>query len=301
MALMNGLSSGKFVVEDGELPVNADEVGAGARMVDRAKGTDWASGFLDLEAGSSNSQAGWAQEMANPTIPTTEFVSQNFIPPLSSSAFHHHPANYEYLQDMRSGTQTPERDLQWEAQFEEQEAIIMTERPSSTLHRTTSQKSRKSVHFDEVQDETAEMGNGVPQNLSEAISFTQTSLTGMGSAWEESLDDIDVDAIDQANSETEDHDVFMAYNGPMKFAHDPRLGIGALESWGEMQNDWDSFQRSGQGSTSGGRNVMQKDGPKRYMFQRRNPYASSAEVDRSQTAVSPWSTRLITNVVLITQ
>ena len=139
----------------------------------------------------------------------------------------------------------------WQRQFDGQQNITMVEqRPTLDL---VGQR-RKSVHFDDA------LGTGVPSSLEEA-SNARTSIPHASSDWEED----DLDAFD--------HDTFMAYNGEMRKTQSPRIGVGALEGWGGMQQDWDDFQRSEPGSARS-RGMRMGDSVERYPFQSGNPYTS---------------------------
>jgi len=141
--------------------------------------------------------------------------------------------------------------LDWQQQYQDQRAVTMAEqRP--TLN--TARQRRKSVHFDEA------LGNGVPSTLEQA-NMSRTAVRGASSAWGEE----DLDAFDQ--------DAFMAYNGEMRQVSSPRIGVGAMEGWGEMQQDWENFQRSEPGKV-GLRGMGMGDRVERYPFQSGNPYSA---------------------------
>ena len=143
----------------------------------------------------------------------------------------------------------PGKSESWIEQYDDQPAVTMTDRPR---HSIPERQRRKSVHFDDA------MGDGVPSTVEEA-SASRTAIPGMTSAWtEDEADDFD-------------EDIFMAYNGEMRQAHSPRIGIGALEGWGELQKDWEEFQRVESDQTTL-RGMERGDLVERYMFQSKNPY-----------------------------
>ncbi len=137
----------------------------------------------------------------------------------------------------------------WEQQFEDQRAVTMSEQ---SITRPAGQR-RKSVHFDEA------LGNGVPSTLKESLK-SRTATPGATEAWSEDLEDFD-------------HDAFMAYNGEMHQAQSPRIGIGAMEGWGELQDDWERFQEAEPGK-AGLRGMGRGDRVERYLFQSGNPYSA---------------------------
>ena len=141
--------------------------------------------------------------------------------------------------------------MAWDQQFQDQSAISMNEQSSAY---DAQQQRRKSVHFE------TPLGHGVPKSLDEALAST-TAVPGATSAWaEDSLDDFGEDA-------------FMAYNGEMRQSLSPRIGLGAMEGWGNLQNDWESFQRA-ESSKAGFRGMGRGDQTERYLFQSGNPYSA---------------------------
>lgn len=142
--------------------------------------------------------------------------------------------------------------------FGDQSAIIMSENAGPyALPRP------KSVHF--------RGSSGVPSSLEEALAQSTTSVPGATASWEDPL------VTDLSDF---DEDAFMAFNGPQRIAKDGRIGTGDLENWGEMQKDWDEFQKGLPGASTAKRGA---DG--HYLFQSRNPYAAEAAArEQQQTA-----------------
>lgn len=137
--------------------------------------------------------------------------------------------------------------------FGDQDALLMAD------------GARKSVHFGYDNDaQVGPMGRGVPSSLDQALAHS-TAIPGTTGQWEESLDD-DHDF---------DEEAFMAFNGRPRVARDTRIGVGDLEGWGEMQKDWEAFQRGLPEQRENGLKGMGRDD--RYLFQSRNPYTSAAE------------------------
>jgi peroxin-5 len=227
MALMQAVAKGKVVVDEGE-PSASEEVGEGARFVERSAGaTGWTGDFLGHPSEATSTQAARAHEPA---------VSHVFD---------------------RAGPSA------WATQFGDQEALVMRDA------RPTTQR-RKSVHFDPV-SEPASLGSGVPANLDEALSHT-TAVPGAGTSWQEQgLDDDDFG-----------EEAFMNFNGPMRVVREGRIGVGALEGWGALQNDWEVFSR-GESGRQGLRGQEMGDRVERYLFQRANPYAQSGVRDDEMT------------------
>lgn len=144
--------------------------------------------------------------------------------------------------------------MQQEMAFPDQDAIIQAE--SSTASRPGTQR-RKSVHFDEDADALRE-GSGVPSSLEEALRAS-TGVAGASSQWEEQ--GLDLEDFDET--------AFMIFNGPLRQSADTRIGVGDMEGWGAMQQDWEELQKSEPALQRG-----QAAAGERYLFQSRNPYAS---------------------------
>lgn len=123
----------------------------------------------------------------------------------------------------------------------------------------------KSVHF---------QTSGIPSSLEEALAHA-TSIPGATASWEDPL------VTDLSDF---DEDAFMMFNGEQRVARDGRIGVGDMESWGEMQNDWEAFQRELPRSQT-----EQRGAGERYLFQSRNPYAAEevGMAERSQGRESP--------------
>ncbi|ORY31600.1 hypothetical protein BCR39DRAFT_571085 [Naematelia encephala] len=238
MALLHGLGAEKVVVQEGAQS-GSEEIGRGAEFVQRGTGTelDWASDFLGVKNESGPST----------TVQTPINTNRYFNP-----------------QGGAVQVGAPESMSEWEQQFQDQEAVLMSDqyRPGSMTQR------RKSVHFSD--DATESLGNGVPTNLEDALG-SSTSIPGAQTSWEEDglLDDLDEEA-------------FMNFNGELRQAHDHRLGIGALEGWGELQQDWEEFQRA-QPGTAGLRGMGRGDEQERYLFQAGNPYVSMYESPQARS------------------
>ena len=67
-----------------------------------------------------------------------------------------------------------------------------------------------------------------------------------------------------------DHDTFADFNGQMRQARTPRLGIGAFEAWEELQRDREELERHARTELRG----MASD--ERYLFQNGNPFTAGA-------------------------
>ena len=192
--LVNALGRKEVVVQ--EAPVSeTEEVGEGAKFVERAVGADWAADFTSSNAPFSASAPSFASA-------TLRFQPQ------SSSA------------QMPAAAQGG--DLRWEEEFARMTMPEVKAGPSR----------RKSVHFEE-------------QSQSVSDEF-----------------DADVDAFD--------HDTFADFNGQMRQARTPRLGIGAFEAWEELQRDREELDRQVRTELRG----MAND--ERYLFQNGNPYTAGA-------------------------
>lgn len=142
--------------------------------------------------------------------------------------------------------------MRWEASFPDQDAITQAG-PSTRL----GAQRPKSVHFDENTALDSERST-VPNNLQEALR-SSTGVAGTSSHWEES--GLDLDDFDET--------AFMNFNGPLRQSADTRIGVGDMESWGEMQRDWEELQK--QDPTLQHSQAAVGD---RYLFQTRNPYAA---------------------------
>jgi peroxin-5 len=151
----------------------------------------------------------------------------------------------------------------WATQFGDQEALVMGDSRPAT-------QRRKSVHFDPV-SEPASLGSGVPANLGEALNHT-TAVPGASNGWEEQ--GLDEDEFGE--------EAFMNFNGPMRVVREGRIGVGALEGWGDLQNDWEAFSRAEPGR-HGLRGLETGDRVERYLFQRANPYAQGGVRDDEMT------------------
>ena len=258
MALMQGISERQVVVEDGEAGVSADDVGEGAKFVNRARGggsLDWAGDFLGQPTGAGSAR------------------SEGVVRPGSSSQISEMDPAYVPGMTVGSGTgfrratvspYQPSAGVDtmqsaWERQFQDQEAVVQSEQ-SSAVSDTTRQR-RKSVHFDQV------LGDGVPTDLNEAMA-SRTSVPGAFSAWAEGGLEDDFD-----------EETFMAYNGEIRQARSPRIGVGDMEAWGDLQRDWEDFQRA-EPTQAGLRGMGRGDQVERYLFQGGNPYtAGMVDVD----------------------
>ena len=167
----------------------------------------------------------------------------------------------------------PGKSKSWTEQFNDQPAVTMADRPWQI---NLDRQRRKSVHFDDA------LGDGVPSSVEEA-SASRTAVPGITSAWNENeIDDFD-------------EDTFMAYNGEMRQAHSPRIGVGAMEGWEELQKDWEEFQRVEPGQTTL-RGMGRGDLVERYMFQSRNPHppvVMNAEQAERETSTSKVRSLLI--------
>lgn len=218
MQLMRGLGGGGVVVEDGQVPASGDQVGDGAKFVERAGAPDWASAFVGTSAEQTNHHT---MHQAR-TLPA--LVNQP-----------------DFYERQRMGL---------EAGFPDQDAITQ---PGPSM-RPESQR-RKSVHFDEEMQVNER--SGVPNTLEEAMR-SSTSIPGVSSQWQE--EGLDLEDFDET--------AFMNFNGHLRQSGNTRIGVGDMEGWGEMQRDWDEFQRSETGMQ---RTRGEMD---RYLFQSRNPYAA---------------------------
>ncbi|KAK4687658.1 peroxin-5, partial [Tremellales sp. Uapishka_1] len=246
MALMRGLGEKKVVVQDGSAGIG-EEVGEGAKLVERSGGSNWAEEML--EARKYPNQA---------SVPVPTSSQQAFQAPLSNGLYGAHPSIYESQQD-----QQPPVSTAWDQEFEMQEALIQSDRPS--------RPRSKSVHFNEDQH-TSALGSGVPNNLAEASGLL-TGMAGAGVEWEEDLDF--------------DEDAFMAYNGDMTIEQAGGQAVGERESWGELQHDWEAFTRdeSRRKGKSPMRGFGRGDKVERYAFQRRNPYEAGRDQELSNMGV----------------
>ena len=220
MQLMRGLGGGGVIVQDEQVPASGDQVGEGAKFVERAGAPDWASAFVDSPSQQTNHHT---------------MHQARTLPALVNEP--------DFYERQRMGL---------EASFPDQDAI--TQAGPST--RPGSQR-RKSVHFDE--DMQVNERSGVPNTLEEAMR-SSTSIPGTSSQWQE--EGLDLEDFDET--------AFMNYNGHLRQSGDTRIGVGDMEGWGEMQKDWDQFQRE-EASMQGASGQTE-----RYLFQSRNPYAAMA-------------------------
>lgn len=183
----------------------------------------------------------------------TDLVSVLNIPPPIPS-----------LLPVRPGGQTVFNQATQDELFGDQNAILMADNGRM-----------RSVHFDDTaQTDVAPLGNGVPSSLEEALHHA-TIIPGGTSSWEETAfqDDADLDL------ESFDQDAFMQFNGYQRVQPDSRIGVGAMEGWGEMQKDWDRLQETMPSAGKGVYKGMAVDD--RYLFQSRNPYSqAAAEAER---------------------
>ena len=239
MALMRGLSKGDVLIDEGEAHTG-DLVGAGANFVERMGG-DWAENFLGT--------ASQRRTALTPSIPL-DSASQS-----QHTAFSTYPAVPPGVQYLAQPVVDNEAQS-WDRQFQDQEAILMSQtstRPVATR--------RKSVHFDSTADETLARSS-VPDDLREAFA-SPMSIPGARSAWEESMDN---DFGEEA---------FAQFNGPARVAQDGRIGVGQLEGWGDLQQDWEEFSKMFQSVAP--RGMGTGDQAERYLFQSRNPYTQDVE------------------------
>lgn len=127
------------------------------------------------------------------------------------------------------GVARPERSRH--NQYGDQDALIMADNTASA---SASASRGRSVRFTPGQD-VRPMGSGVPSSLAEALGQATTAIPGSSAQWEDTAFDDDLAAFDE--------EAFMNFNGAHRVAREQRIGVGAMEGWGEMQNDWDEFQR----------------------------------------------------------
>jgi peroxin-5 len=234
MALIRGLGEREVVVEDGATQFSEDEVGEGAKFVQRGTGggVNWAGDFL----------GGGVQGSKPSSEPTTSY-SAGLTNGTTRQINGHIPPIYTQIGG--------EEQWAWDQQFQDQQALTMAEqRPPIELLK----QRRKSVHFDEA------LGNGVPSNVEDALA-SRTAVPGAISAWSEN----DVNDFDE--------DAFMQFNGEMRQEQSPRIGVGAMEGWAQYQRDWEDFQRTEQGQM-GLRGMGRGDQVERYPFQSGNPYSA---------------------------
>jgi peroxin-5 len=123
------------------------------------------------------------------------------------------------------------------------------------------------VHFDEStapSSDVGKLGNGVPSSLEEALHHA-TSIPGKSSSWEETAfqDDADFDV-----------ESFMQFNGEQRVQPDTRIGVGALENWGEMQEEREKLEQAPASERRATYRGMGRED--RYLFQSRNPYSQAA-------------------------
>lgn len=239
-ALMQGLSQGDVVVqEDAQQASRGDEVGQGATFVTTGKGkaADWAGDFLDLEPARV-----FAQEPATAT--TRSHLAPQVIPAAGAP-------------------------MVWERQFQDQEALLMTDAGPHTMQR------RKSVHFSDDGRADA-LDPGVPNSLEEALAHTATSIPGMTSSWEDTGLDL----------EDFDEEAFMNFNGQInanrgvteaqaQMAH--RVGYAGIEE----DVDLSATAKNGRLARGMGRGADQD----RYLFHAGNPY--TADSHRMERELSP--------------
>ena len=233
--LLRGLGREEVVVQEGSLPQGLEEVGEGAKFVERAgAGANWAADFSDAEPATLARQTAQQQALHPGVTSPAPLLQRNAVPSFISSPVQ----------------QAADSSSEWEKQFQDQEAIVHLRQASS--------QRRKSVHFNE---EAHQLGSGVPDTLDEAIAST-TAVPGAQTSWEDGF--YDMGDFDEA--------AFAHFNGEMGQAHSPRIGVGALEGWGSMQQDWDAFQ-SAESSQRAARGQGTGDQVEHYLFQSQNPYA----------------------------
>lgn len=128
----------------------------------------------------------------------------------------------------------------------------------------------KQVRFGEAISAEQRSYSGVPSSLEEALAHS-TTIPGASSSWEDPL------VTDLSDF---DEDAFMAFNGGQSVAQPTQHAVAQQESLGQLQRDWDEFQRdlpeSGQ-TLAGG----QRGANGLYLFQSRNPFT---EAVANQTA-----------------
>lgn len=256
MQLVQALGHKQVVVEDGKAAENGEEVGVGASFVPTSRNSEWAEDFGRISSGSSQPSTSQHQ-------PTSSSAQ---IPGMNGIRMHQPP---HLMPPSMGASQTSARGANsqsaWDQQFADQEAILMSEKKEQPD--LMSAKDR-AVHFDfdAQEEEMKPLGNGIPSTLGEALR-SSTSIPGATEAWQNSAEDIE----DQF-----DMDSFLAFNGPLRTAYAPNIGVGAMEGWGEMQKDWDQFTRTQPVSKiDQALNRLGPDGEKqRYLFQRGNPYTA---------------------------
>ncbi|WWD19889.1 hypothetical protein CI109_104358 [Kwoniella shandongensis] len=258
MTLLRGLGDGGLVVDEGEA-INGEEVGEGAKLVGRSTNTtaNWAGDFL-LEETSAQGQV---RNEEPATTAQLEEIARMSPYPQGQKVY---PALDSWMSALpahsMSGSAMNDAKIAWDQQFRDQEALVQS---NENVSQRTIPQRRKSVHFTESSSEHER--SGVPKNLEEALA-SATSIPGAGQSWAEDgmFDDGDFD-----------EETFAAFNGTMRQAPEPVSGVGAREGWGDLQSDWEQFQRTEPGS-KGLRGMGRGDKVERYLFQSRNPYASAA-------------------------
>ncbi|KAK8853461.1 hypothetical protein IAR55_004168 [Kwoniella newhampshirensis] len=258
MELLRGLGAGGLMVDEGEA-VPGDGVGEGAKLVGRGPSTaaDWAGDHMNGHE-TIHSQARDEQLSSPSALQDVARMSpyprgEKVYPSLNSwmSALPAHTVPQGVL---------PEISFAWDKQFRDQEALIQS---TESLEQRAVPQRRRSVHFTEPPLDQLER-SGVPNNLEEGLA-SQISIPGAGWSWgEDGMVDDDFD-----------EETFAAFNGTLRQAHESRLGVGSTEGWGELQSDWERFQRKEPGS-KGLRGMGRGDRTERYLFQSRNPYTSEA-------------------------
>ena len=269
MQLIQGLGERKIVATETALPVNGgEEVGLGAQFVRREgkTGADWATDFMDQAGRAAQESTGSMSDQVDYGLAQHSSLydnGQSQTVPMFTSSRINGPIQHGFLHQTNEAS-TKEQSA-WDRQFSDQEAVLMNDRNG-----TTASQRRKSVHFDPSLDQRP-LGDGVPSSLDEALA-SSTSVPGANLDWQES-------GLD----EEFDQDAFFAFNGQMRSAQSPRLGIGAMESWGDLQRDWDTFQQSEPG-VSDLKGMKRGDQVERYLFQAGNPYSAGVvDADRFGT------------------
>ncbi|WWC95110.1 hypothetical protein V866_001962 [Kwoniella sp. B9012] len=251
ISLLRKVGNGNVVIDEGK-QTYGDDIGEGANLVERGTLMERAEDILENDK-SVGAMYNWANSF-NAAFPEQKLRMKNNENNISSAP----PMSYingaiPSLDRYDTPSPAPNLRTNWESSFQDQEALI----------RSSENASRKSVHFDSDVDLSS--ASGVPKTLEEALRHA-TSIPGMGASWEEEGLD-----LDDFNDE-----VFMGYNGMMKTVPttDVNKGVGNDQSWGQLQNDWENFQR-----TEPAKQQLRGMGvDDRYLFQRKNPYFGVSEV-----------------------
>lgn len=259
MKLVSGLGDRKVVVEEGAPKQSGEEVGEGAKFVERSSAASWAGDFITTSAapGQASSSSSSTRQLDSSSSP----VQLDMDGPAVHRTFGH----YTSLQRAPGFAPSPQATNQisqsdWDKQFMDQEALIQSDR-------TAAPQRRKSVHFDRpAEGEVLASADDAQTSLDDATLQRLTQVPGASSAWEEDLgDDLDFD-----------EETFYGFNGPMHTAHSQRWGVSDNEGWKSMDDDWSKYMDD----------MRMNDRSKHYLFQARNPY-QGLEESRQMDNASP--------------